>query len=276
MRVWPGIFASRQYWESLDPHEQIRHLTRTLAALHPRWIFAGTTAAVMLGLDCSYRRLRPICIVAHPGVHCRDSANLTYIAMAHPETVDVDGVRVTGLLRTLFDCAAKQPLRYALGPLDSALRNGMVSPDVLRGYPGSVKYSRQRAQVQRAFDMADGRSENGGESEARAVLSDLGYPPHDLQVTFPCLDDSRRSHRVDMLWRRTDGSMLAGEFDGVRKYADPSMTNRRTIRQVVDDERSRQRCLERQGVDTLRMYYDDLDQPWQLRQRLEQLRVPHR
>ena len=275
LRIWSGIFAQRLYWESLDAHEQVRHLVRTLAIQHPDWIFAGPTAAIMLGLDCSYRRLRPITIVARTGTHCRDTDTLAHIAMAHPEIVDCNGVRVTSLLRTLFDCAAKQPLRYALGPLDSALRLGMTSPEILRGYPASVKYSRQRAKVTQAFDLADGRSENGGESEARAVLVGLGYPPHDLQTVFPCLDDARRTHRVDLLWNRADGTKLAGEFDGKRKYADPTMTGGRTIQEVVDAERQRQRCLERQGVDTIRMYYDDLDRPWELRQRLERLHAPH-
>lgn len=275
LRVWPGIVAQRQYWESLDAHEQVRHLVRALARVHPDWVFAGPTAAIMYGLDCSYRRLRPICIVSRPGTHCRNTDSLAHIAMAHPDVVDLNGVPVTDLLRTLFDCAAKQPLRYALGPLDSALRRQMVMPEVLRGYPGAIKYSRQRDKVRRAFDLADGRSENGGESEARAVLTELGYPPQDLQTTFPCLDDSRHTHRVDMLWVRADGTRLAGEFDGTRKYVDPSMTNARTIREVVDAERQRQRCLERQGVTILRMYYDDLDKPWLLQRRLEEFGAPH-
>ena len=56
------------------------------------------------------------------------------------------------------------------------VRNGLVSESVLRAYPSSVKYSRNRAAVERAFALADRRAENGGESEARGMLHDAGCP----------------------------------------------------------------------------------------------------
>ncbi|MFR4548212.1 MAG: hypothetical protein ACLT4Y_07845 [Bifidobacterium breve] len=70
----------------------------------------------------------------------------------------------------------------------------------------------------------------------------------------PCLSNAGIAHRVDYWWRRADGTVVVGELDGVRKYVDPSMTSGRDIRNVVDDERDRQRCLERQGADVLRFY----------------------
>ncbi|WP_240541836.1 hypothetical protein [Bifidobacterium simiarum] len=194
--------------------------------------------------------------------------------MSHPDVTVVDGVSVTSLLRTLFDCAAALPIRYSLAPLDSSLRDGRVAEGVLRAYPESVKYSRRRLQVRHAFDIADGRSENGGESEARGTLDSIGRPVHDLQRTFPCLDRPGRTHRVDFLWNRKDGTMVAGEFDGMRKYVDPDMTGRRTIREIVDEERRRQHCLQRQNVDTVRLYYDDLDDPDALACRLDGHGIP--
>ena len=69
-----------------------------------------------------------------------------------------------------------------------------------------------------------------------------GFLSHRVQVEFPCLSHPGRVHRVDFLWERDDGTLIAGEFDGVQKYVDPLMTAGRTIRQVVDDERDRQQC----------------------------------
>ena len=83
-------------------------------------------------------------------------------------------------------------------------------------------------------------------------------------------------HRVDFLWERDDGTLIAGEFDGVQKYVDLLMTAGRTIRQVVDDECDRQQCLSRRGVDMVRMFYRDLDNAQVLAYRLEQARVPRR
>ncbi|NMN01091.1 CTP synthase [Bifidobacterium sp. DSM 109958] len=276
VRPHRGLYARAAYWNALDPLERTRHIVRALALRHPDWVFCGPTAAIMLGLDCSYRLASPICIVARPGAHYRNTDRLVHQPIAYPETIaTADGVTVTDVLRTLFDCAARHPLRYALGPLDSALRMGLIGREQMLGYPGAVKYTRNRAAVERAFSLADGRSENGGESEARAVLTDLGYPPQDLQTTFPCLDDPRRTHRTDFLWVREDGGRVAGELDGTRKYVDPAMTGGLTIRGVVDEERDRQRCLERQGVRVVRMYHSELDRPWRIGRRLEEAGVPH-
>ncbi|MBT1175705.1 CTP synthase [Bifidobacterium sp. LC6] len=274
-RVYRGLYARRQYWDTLNPHEQTRHIVRSLAIQHPNWIFCGPTAAIMYDLDCSYRFLLPICIVAKPRTHVRDTPQLAHYSMAHAESTIVDGVPITGLLRTLFDCAAKLPLRFSLSMLDSALRNHMVDQHVLAAYPHTVKYTRNRKAVLRAFSLADARSENGGESEARGVLAEIGYPVHELQTSFPCLTHSSRTHRVDFLWTREDGTKIAGEFDGVRKYVDPTMTSNQDIRSVVSQEREREHCLAQQQVDVVRMFYDELNKPKQLAAKLEAKRVPH-
>lgn len=156
LRVFRGLYAEPAYWESLDPHEQVRHIVRALAIQHPDWVFCGPTAAIMHGLDCSYRLAFPICIVASPGAHHQDTRHISHHAITHPDITVVQGVKVISLLQTLFDLAACQPLRYALGPADCALRNGLVSESVLRAYPSSVKYSRNRAAVERAFALQIG------------------------------------------------------------------------------------------------------------------------
>ena len=120
LRVFRGLYAEPAYWESLDPHEQVRHIVRALAIQHPDWVFCGPTAAIMHGLDCSYRLAFPICIVASPGAHHQDTRHISHHAITHPDITVVQGVKVISLLQTLFDLAACQPLRYALGPADCA------------------------------------------------------------------------------------------------------------------------------------------------------------
>lgn len=273
LRVFRGLYAEPAYWESLDPHEQVRHIVRALAIQHPDWVFCGPTAAIMHGLDCSYRLAFPICIVASPGAHHQDTRHISHHAITHPDITVVQGVKVISLLQTLFGLAACQPLRYALGPADCALRNGLVSESVLRAYPSSVKYSRNRAAVERAFALADRRAENGGESEARGMLHDAGCPPDDIQVEFPCLDHPGRKHRSDFLWKREDGSVIVGEFDGVRKYVDPHMTSGREIREVVDEERKRQQCMSQYAIGMVRMYYRDLDNPGRIVRQLRDMGI---
>ena len=269
VKPFRGLYAQADYWNALDRYERVRHIVRALARSHPGWVFCGPTAAVMHRLDCSYRLAWPLHVAVSPDAHYRNTRQMRYHVISAPEVVDADGVKVTGLARTLFDCAAALSLRYSLAPVDAALRAGLIGRDDLLAYPLSVKYARGRRAAARAFALSDARSENGGESSARGMLCDMGCPPDDIQVEFPCLDRPQRLHRVDFLWRVPDGGQVVLEFDGVRKYVDPDMVAGREIREVVDEERHRQRCLERRNLSVVRMYANELDAPGRVLQELE-------
>ena len=60
VRVHRGLYAVKEYWERLDPLEQVRHIMRSLGRWHEQWVFCGASAAIMHGLECSYRQSRPI------------------------------------------------------------------------------------------------------------------------------------------------------------------------------------------------------------------------
>ena len=276
VRVHRGLYAGKEYWDRLDPHERLRHILRSLSQWHERWAFCGASAAVMHGLDCSYRQLHPIHVAVGRNSRPRNQRYVRFHVLDDAETVAVDGARVTSILRTLIDCAAMMPRRYAMAPIDSALRQGKTTVEQMLEYVDAIPMLRDRERIRAVLAQGDGRVENGGESECRAVLDELGFPVHRVQVEFPCLSHPGRVHRVDFLWERDDGTLIAGEFDGVQKYVDPLMTAGRIIRQVVDDERDRQQCLSRRGVDMVRMFYRDLDNAQVLAYRLEQARVPRR
>ena len=105
------------------------------------------------------------------------------------------------------------------------------------------------------------------------MLHDAGCPPDDIQVEFPCLDHPGRKHRSDFLWKRGHGSVIVGEFDGVRKYVDPHMTSGREIREVVDEERKRQQCMSQYAIGMVRMYYRDLDNPGRIVRQLRDMGI---
>lgn len=274
VRVYRGLYAVKEYWERLDQHERLRHVIRSLGQWHEQWLFCGASAAVMHGLECSYRQLYPIHVAVDRCRRSKSQANVRYHVLNDPDAVVIDGVHVTSIQRTLVDCAAMMPFRYALAPIDSALRQGRITIESLLAYADALPMLRGRERIRSVIAKGNGGSENGGESECRAVLDELGFPVHWIQAEFPCSNRHGHMHRVDFLWKREDGTLIAGEFDGVRKYVDPSMTSGRTIRQVVDEERDRQRCLGKQGVDMIRMYYTDLDDARTLTRRLESARVP--
>ena len=91
------------------------------------------------------------------------------------ETVAVDGARVTSILRTLVDCAAMMPRRYAMAPIDSALRQGKTTVEQMLEYVDAIPMLRDRERIRAVLAQGDGRVENGGESECRAVLTNWGF-----------------------------------------------------------------------------------------------------
>lgn len=117
VRVHRGLYAGKEYWDRLDPHERLRHILRSLSQWHERWAFCGASAAVMHGLDCSYRQLHPIHVAVGRNSRPRNQRYVRFHVLDDAETVAVDGARVTSILRTLVDCAAMMPRRYAMAPI---------------------------------------------------------------------------------------------------------------------------------------------------------------
>ena len=186
VRVHRGLYAVKEYWERLDPLEQVRHIMRSLGRWHEQWVFCGASAAIMHGLECSYRQSRPIHVAVGKSRRAKNQATIRYHALTDSDAVVIDGVKVTSIQRTLVDCAAMMPFRYALSPIDAALRQERISKERLLAYVDSPPMLRDRERVRAVLAMGDGRSENGGESECRAVLQEMGFPVHRLQVEFPC------------------------------------------------------------------------------------------
>lgn len=134
VRVHRGLYAGKEYWDRLDPHERLRHILRSLSQWHERWAFCGASAAVMHGLDCSYRQLHPIHVAVGRNSRPRNQRYVRFHVLDDAETVAVDGARVTSILRTLVDCAAMMPRRYAMAPIDSALRQGKTTVEQMLEY----------------------------------------------------------------------------------------------------------------------------------------------
>ncbi|WP_291788685.1 hypothetical protein [Bifidobacterium sp.] len=120
----------------------------------------------------------------------------------------------------------------------------------------------------------DARSENGGESFARAVMIENGFSVPQLQVPFtdPL---TGKQFRVDFLWRTADGRIIVGELDGTAKYVDPQMTDRKSIQETVQAEREREQALFRAGVtDIVRFTFDDAVRQKPLIAKLRRAGVP--
>lgn len=274
VRPRPRLFARTTYWEALDRIERERHVVRGLAMLHPGWTFSHASAALMHGLPVSLRHLRQAHILA-PEAHVGSSLVIRHRPSRTHGTVEVSGARVTSLEDTIVDCLLALDFREGLAIADAAVaRLGIDAAGLMRlarqqGHrrPG-VRQALQTAQ------WADGRSESGGESIARAIMIEHGFMVPELQVVVGDPARMGASWRCDYFWLLADGTRVAGELDGLEKYANPQMTHGRSTLQVMQDERLRESQLTLAVDRVLRFSWADVRDERRLVAKLEQFGIP--
>lgn len=177
------------------------------------------------------------------------------------ETASLEGIRTTGLARTVIDCARGLPERQAVAIGDVALRLGIGETDLRRalarakGWPGICR-------ARRVADFLDPRSESPGESHSRVVLAALGLLPSHLQYEIRDLA-GRLVARTDFCWEE---ERTIGEFDGKIKYGE--LRGDADASEVVFKEKLREDALRDLGWQVVRWTWADLDHPRRLRDRI--------
>lgn len=246
----PHLYARRQTWKELDPNARTLWTMRGLQALHPGWVFHGTSAALAHGMRVSYSSAHTIGVLLphkkkaldasglHPMLRAPQAPVVTFKAMA-PETleslktVDRDGLRVTDALRAAFDSLCEQDFSNGLVTADSYLaQSGITSSQLSEAFLGFGAPQEDLSHARMTAEYADRRSESGGESYARGRIIANGYEVPDLQVWFNDPVDGQPM-RADFVWTQPSGKLLVGEFDGFGKYQDPSMTRGQPVERVL-------------------------------------------
>jgi predicted transcriptional regulator of viral defense system/very-short-patch-repair endonuclease len=255
-RVRRGAYGS-SVDESLDAMEQQRRLVRaTIPYLARDAIVSHASAAALHGLDLYATRLDRVQVTRpeRPGGKARPLTNVHAAPVEESEVVEIDGIAVTSVARTVADMARALPFASAVVTGDSALRNGLARDELrecldrMRRWPGVVRARRVAAFI-------DGRSESAGESRSRAGFVDSAIAPPELQ--FEIRDD--RGYfigRVDFAWvdMRT-----VGEFDGKIKYG--RLLTAADGRDAVYQEKLREDALRDLGWQVVRWTWPDLDRP---------------
>ena len=256
-RPYPGLFTRAEYWHQLNEPEQSLHMARALRDLHPNWVFSGITAAAAHGFDhprILHRQGLTITLPSHGSYRPHEKLNIIYSPCPREKAVIANGIAVTNPSRTLLDCGRTIDFVHSLPIFDDAASNGIEEKQILQ------ECARTTLDCSRIFKLlryTDARSENGGESFARAVMIENGFSVPQLQVPFtdPL---TGKQFRVDFLWRTADGRIIVGELDGTAKYVDPQMTDRKSIQETVQAEREREQALFRAGVtEIVRFTFDD-------------------
>ncbi|MCH9275188.1 hypothetical protein JS533_002700 [Bifidobacterium amazonense] len=275
-RVADGCYARADQWSRLDPVERYRRIVRTMAALHPDWIFGDMTAAAMHGINDSIRYLDEIHLMTDRRRHSRDHGRLRYHLLPDDELHGyqvVDGVRTTPIGRTVFDCARRLDFPDGLSVAEAALRQGLMTRermmDLCRELPG---YRRDKAL--RAVRLAPAGTENGGEAYSYAVMLDEGFvPPLVQEEIIDPLDLSRR-YRVDFSWHTEDGRFIVAELDGRAKYTDPEMFRNGSLSETIIAEKEREERIRLVADEVVRFSFSEAYRRHVLVAKLEAARVP--
>ena len=165
------------------------------------------------------------------------------------DVVELDGRRVTSLVRTVADCASSLRAQDGLVLTDAALRRGLdreACVELLRRREG-------HRGVRRAIDVlghADDGAESPGESRLRHVALRAGLPVPETQIV---VETSEGTAWGDLGWPEW---RLIAEYDGVAKY-----TARSSAADVVLKERRREVVIERAGWNVVRATAADLRRP---------------
>ncbi len=153
---------------------------------------------------------------------------------------------VASIYNTLFVEAWTNTFKTALPTFDSAARNGMDLKKIYSTCIEFYKFARYQQSAQSFYnneyfeksqnpyfanidendifarlrilcDFASSKSENAGESLARAAMIELGFIKPYLQYEFPNNNNPDWPIRADFAWK-VNGNLIVGELDGTDKY----------------------------------------------------------
>lgn len=227
-------------------------------------VVSHMSAAVLHGLplwDSELSNVHLTCDRDHGGRQ-RTSNFIHVCPLADHEIVEVDGVRVTSVARTVVDLSRRLSTFMAVPIGDAALRQGLDKDELAdalarcRGWRGVVR-------ARRTVAFLDPLSESVGESGSRVRMAEVGLPAPELQVKV--FDDlGYLVGRSDFGWR--DRRTL-GEFDGKDKYGKLRRPDQ-TAEDVILDEKARENALRDEGFELVRWGWDALQDPTILYRRI--------
>ncbi|KJE23939.1 Protein of unknown function (DUF559)/Domain of unknown function (DUF4095) [Frankia torreyi] len=229
--------------------DELRAHARALVAVGGGTI-CGLTAARLHGLPgLLLRRPEEPVDVALPGAdgyRQRRGYRRHRMTLGDSEAVDLAGLRVSSVPRTLEDLALLCEREVFVCVLDAMLQGRLMTEGDLLGLRGRVEARRHGGRARHWWTLIDGRAESPLETRLRLLLGDAGLLPEELQ--WPVHDPMTRRlvARLDFAW---PSARLAIEADGVGPHGEPEALHR---------DRSRQNELVRLGWEVLRFTWRDV------------------
>lgn len=285
--VRSDLFARPAYWQSLSYLERILHVLRAVASKHPLWTFCFLSAAAIWGLDQTVALQTLVYLAVDEHTKTRNRGYLRFPYLPGVPVQLRNGLRVTGLFQTVFDCIRTLPFPEALAICDAAMRTYGISREDLERFVAERARYRGVDRARIVLAHADPLSENGGESIARAWFAIWGFAAPELQREFRDAVTGQM-RRADFAWRLdgngdggaagsgTGGRLILGELDGRGKYVDPAMTGGADIVDVVLAEKERESNIQllENAVFVRIPYRQVIEEPTIVQRKLDAAGVP--
>src|SRR6266849_5848280 len=207
-KAWRRLGAELYCWSGLR-EDPLLVLTAWRRVLPPESIFAGGTAAWLLGLDMSALDPIEIVVPVGSGVRSRVGLSVRYCEISRNDTSTVRGLRATTLRRTLLDLCLRLPAVEALVAIDMAVAASFTDSAGLLRY-AEASNGRAGARRLRSLAALAAPAESPMESRLRWLLIQAGLPHPEGQTD---LHDSSQQFvgRADLYY---PSARLVLEYDG--------------------------------------------------------------
>lgn len=246
------------YVLSAPANEEERHrlvARATIQRYRTTVALSHITAAVTHGLPVSGADLARVQLTGTSPIHVRRGDRHRIRTHCHPlpdtDVVDLSGIAVTSVPRTVVDCALALPVTRGLVIADHALHHRLATLDDIRSRVAALGPLEGIRSARTVGELADGLAESPGETRTRLILVNAGirYQPQAV------IEDRRGRFvaRVDFLLPEFD---VVLEFDGRGKY---ELTG--DVAQAHWDEKLRQNAIEAAGFTVVRIVWADLASP---------------
>ena len=244
-RVSRGAYVDASAWSTLDSRQ--RYLLTIRAVVETRRVrpvLSHWSAVAVHGLPMIGDPPREVHTIGprSTGGRSRNGVVVHSIGLDDSDVVEVDGLLVTSIARTVLDIAVSGSFVSAVAVADHALHVDRFQ----RGEPLTTRAAletvwndnlpfRGHLRSREVIDFAVDRSDSVLESVSRVTMRQIGCPRPTLQSSF--WDAQGFIAESDFHWLEYG---LIGEADGDAKYLDEALRSGRTAEQVVLDEKIRE------------------------------------
>jgi hypothetical protein len=245
VRVARGAYIDAPFWAGLGARDRYLLTIRAVAGSRgSRPVLSHLSAAAIHGLPIvgpwpqHVHVTQPVAL----GTRSRGPVVRHSLSLTEQDVVEIDGLLVTSLVRTVIDLAAAAAPTSALAAMDAALHVDrfereparLTAGEILRSWEARLPF-RGHARARELIEFGVPNADSPIESVSRWNMRLIGCPPPILQQSH--FDAQGFIADTDFSWPEFD---TVGEADGDQKYLDPAFRGGRSAERVVLDEKIRE------------------------------------